>query len=244
MEGRYSAYAVSVSCIKFKLPFGNKSIVPSEIIHRFSPEVFAWFFQNEISFTVMYEGILANIKKHISLSAADEDAFCSLLQFRKLRRRQFLLQAGEISKADSYVVKGCLRAYELDDNGQEHVLQFAIEDWWIGDMYSFLSGASSRLNIDCLEDCELLQLSAPALDELYRRVPAFERYFRIMMQNAFVAGQQRVLSSLSKTAAERYGEFLSKYPSIEQRVPDHQIASYLGIAPQSLSRVRRGFLGK
>lgn len=190
----------------------------------------------------MYTALFRHIERHITLSEQDRAYFQSLMKPRRLRKKQYLLQAGDVSRVDSYVVQGCLRAYEVDGQGREHILQFAVEDWWIGDMYSFLSGEPSQLNIDCLEDCTVVQISRTALEELYHKVPAFERYFRIMVQNAFIAGQQRMLSVLKETAKERYLAFLRKYPAIDQRVPDYQVASFLGITPQSLSRIRKSIL--
>jgi CRP-like cAMP-binding protein len=114
-----------------------------------------------------------------------------------------------------------------------------MEDWWIGDMYSFLSGNPSAFNIDCLEDTEVLQITKPNLDQLYNEVPKMNQYFRLLLEKALITTNQRIIASLRKTAAERYLEFLEKYPHIDQRVSNHQIASFLGITPQSLSRVRR-----
>ena len=127
---------------------------------------------------------------------------------------------------------------EVDEKGQEHIIQFGLEDWWVGDMYSFLTKTPSRTNIDCIEDSEVLQISDKNQDLLLRKVPKLERHFRKLIANAYSAAIQRIYSSLSKPALERYQEFIDKYPHIEQRVPNHYIASYLGITPQSLSRIR------
>lgn len=187
----------------------------------------------------MYEPILTHISKFIQLNESEEKFFISLLRHRKLRKRQFLLQEGDISRQEAFILKGCLRTYEVNENGNEHVLSFAIENWWVGDLYSFIENVPSRYNIDALEPTELLWLDLPSQELLYKEVPKFERYFRLLIQNAFVATQRRVISSISKTAEERYVEFLEKYPTLELRVPQHQIASYLGITPESLSRIRK-----
>lgn len=189
----------------------------------------------------MWESILKSISKHIQLSEEETEYFTSLLTVKKLRKRQYLLQEGDIMRHETFVVKGCLRTYKIDVKGQEHVVHFSIEDWWVGDMYSFLTGTPSRLNIDCLEDTEVIQFSKDALEELYIRVPKFERYFRLLVQNAYITAQNRIVSIMTKSALERYHQFLQNYPTIEQRVPNHQIASFLGITPESLSRLRKQY---
>lgn len=187
----------------------------------------------------MYPLILQNIGRHIALSDSEQAYFLSLLHSKKLRRRQYLLQEGDVSRYENFIAKGCLRAYEVTPNGQEHVIQFGIEDWWIGDMYSFLTETPSKLNIDALENSEILQISKASLELLYQEVPKFERFFRLIIQNAFIATQQRLLSNLTDNASARYLEFLKKYPRIEQRVSNVQIASYLGMSPETLSRIRK-----
>lgn len=184
------------------------------------------------------ELILQNVKKLISLTEAEEQYFLSLLKPRMVRKRQFLLQAGDVCRYEYFVTAGCLRAYYNDDSGQEHNVQFAIEDWWIGDMKSFLTQTPAWLCIDALEDAEVLMLGRESMDALYEQVPAFERYFRIRVQRAFITEQQRISSSLSKTAEDRYIEFIQRYPKLEQRVPQVQVASYLGITPEFLSTIR------
>jgi CRP-like cAMP-binding protein len=189
----------------------------------------------------MWEPILKSISKHIQLTEEETEYFTSLLTVKKLRKRQYLLQEGDVMRHETFVVKGCLRTYETDAKGQEHVIHFSAEDWWVGDMYSFLTGTPSRFNIDCLEDTELIQFTKEHLEELYVKVPKFERYFRLLVQNAYIAAQNRIMSIMTKPALERYHEFLQKYPTIEQRVPNHQIASFLGITPESLSRLRKQY---
>lgn len=187
----------------------------------------------------MYDAILAHISQFITLEPADVDYFTSLLKYRVLRKRHYLVQAGDICKFDSFVVKGCLRTYFVDERGGEHVVQFAVENWWTGDLYSFLTQSPAIYNTDALEDSELLQINQPSLAELYERVPKFERFFRILSQRAFVAAEQRVIATISQTAEERYRHFLERYPGLDQRVPQHLIASYLGFTPEFLSRMRK-----
>ena len=182
--------------------------------------------------------ILENIGKLIKITEAEKTFFLSLLRYRKLRKRQFLLQAEDPCKYEYFVLSGCLRSYYIDDKGQDHVVQFAVEDWWIGDMRAFITQTPAWLNIDALEDTEVLMLGYDALEQLYQKVPAFERYFRIRIQNAFVSEQLRLGNSLSKTAEERYLDFIKRYPQFEQRISQVQIASYLGMTPEFLSTLR------
>lgn len=186
----------------------------------------------------MYDALLKNLSKYVTLTPEEEQVVCSLFTAKKFRRRQYILQEGSVARFETFILSGTTRTYEVDEKGQEHVVQFGLEDWWIGDLYSFLAETPSTYNIDCLDDTVVVQITKPNLEILYEKIPKMERHFRIMIQNAFIAAVSRVASTLTKTAVERYDEFIAKYPHIEQRVPNHQIASYLGITPQSLSRIR------
>ncbi len=190
----------------------------------------------------MYDLILKNLSRFITLTSDEEQYFTSLLKLKKLKKKQYLFQEGDTVRYDYFVNKGCLRTYTIDEKGQEHVVQFSIEDWWTGDMYSFLTQTPARYNIDAIEDTELLCLERNALEELYIKVPKFERFFRLLLQNAFVALQERIIGNLSLTADERYCTFIEKYPLMEKRLPLKQIASYLGITPESLSRIRSSYI--
>ncbi|HEX2533105.1 MAG TPA: Crp/Fnr family transcriptional regulator [Chitinophagaceae bacterium] len=193
----------------------------------------------------MPELILKNIARHIALDPEEEAYFLSVLQPRKLRRRQYLVQAGEPCRYECFVEKGCLRQYFLDDQGQEHVTVFAVEDWWISDMYGLITGKPSLTYVDAVEESELLLIEQAAFETLLVRVPKFERFFRILLQRAYVANQVRIIENLSLPAEERYRRFVERHPQLEQRVPQRQIASYLGITPESLSRLRhQGAKGK
>lgn len=183
--------------------------------------------------------ILRNVSRHITLTADEEMILRSLLGYRRIRRRQYLLQEGDICRHENYVLSGCLRAYYVDDEGFEHITQFAIEDWWISDLGSFLTQTPATLTIDALEDSEVLQIDLPSLEQLYTKVPKFERFFRILLQNAFVAQQRRILDGIALTAEERYHEFASRYPGFLRRIPQKHVAAYLGITPEFLSRIRR-----
>jgi len=192
----------------------------------------------------MYELILKNISRYIQLTKEETEYFTSLLKEKKLRRKQYLLQEGDICRHENFVVQGCLRTYHIDSKGQEHIVQFAVEDWWIGDMYSFLTQKPSRYAIDALEDSVVLSIEKKSMDELYIKVPKFEKFYRHLLQNAFIALQERITSNISETGEERYRKFQLKYSKIEERVPQRMIASFLGLTPESLSRIRRQFTDK
>ncbi|MES1224306.1 MAG: cyclic nucleotide-binding domain-containing protein, partial [Bacteroidota bacterium] len=137
----------------------------------------------------MHDLVLKNISRYIQLTKEETDYFISLLKEKKIRRKQYLLQEGDVCHYEYFVTKGCLRTYQLDQKGQEYIVQFAIEDWWIGDMYSFITQKPSKYNIDALEDSVVLAIEKKLLDELYIRVPKFEKFFRHLLQNAFIALQ-------------------------------------------------------
>ena len=187
----------------------------------------------------MFEALDLHVEKHVILSDEEKDIFHQRIVPRKLRKRQFLIQQGDTVEYEYFVKSGCLKTYEVDDQGDEHVIQFAIEDWWVSDFKAFYKGERATLNIECLENCELLGLHKDDLEVLFQKVPKFERFFRIKLTNAFVALQERILSSMEKSSTERYTDFRRTYPNIEQRVPNYLIANYLGIQPESLSRLRR-----
>jgi CRP-like cAMP-binding protein len=188
----------------------------------------------------MWELLLNNFaNRNVLLTPEETDILQTLFVHKKYRKHQYLLQEGEICRYENFVIKGMTRKYQVDEKGQEHILLFAPEDWWTGDLYSFLTGNPTCYNIDCLEDTEVLRISKTDLDQLYEKVPKMNLYFRILFQNSIIAYNKRIGSALSKDGQERYAEFLNRYPDIEQRVPNHQIASFLGLTPQSLSRIRK-----
>ncbi len=182
--------------------------------------------------------LMGNIRRHIDPTPEEEAYFLALLQPAQVKKRRFLLQPGEVCLHSAFVTGGCMRGYTLDDNGFEHILQFAPEGWWIADMYSFLSGRPGQLYIDALEPTELLLLSKNDQEQLYVRVPKFERFFRIIIEKSLVASRQRILDNMSQTAAQRYEQFCSQYPSLIHRLPQKQIAAYIGVTPEFLSKLR------
>lgn len=188
--------------------------------------------------------ILQNISRHISLDAIEENYFLSMLKPISINRKDFLLQAGEVCRYEYFITKGCLRCYHIDEEGTEHIILFAPEDWWIGDLYSLLTQTPARLHIDALENTEILAIAREDMEVLYERVPKFERFFRIIFQRAFIAQEQRIIQNLSSTAEERYEAFKLKYPGLVQRIAQKQIAAFLGITPVFLSMLRRKAISK
>lgn len=192
----------------------------------------------------MYEVLRAHIQKRIQISEEEFEVARTFFTPKKLRRGQFLLHAGESFKSIAFVETGCLRQYYIDAKGEEHVVQFAIEDWWISDMYSTLTGTPATYNIDALEISEVLLFERSRLEEVCQRIPQFERFFRLLLEGAFIAKERRIAASIGLSAEEQYLNMLDMYPKIVQRVAQNQIASYLGITPQSLSRIRKDLAGK
>jgi CRP-like cAMP-binding protein len=180
-----------------------------------------------------------HIQKRVGLSNGECSKCLSFFTPKKVRKKQFFLQEGDVCRNIAFVTSGLLRVYSIDHKGEEHIAQFAPEDWWISDLYSFLSGTPSKENIDALEDSEILLLDRASRDALLDAVPKMERFFRLLMEANLVATRRRVVSLISDTAEQRYLAFLKAYPNLVERVPLNQIASYLGITPQSLSRIRK-----
>jgi CRP/FNR family cyclic AMP-dependent transcriptional regulator len=193
---------------------------------------------NPSTIQLMFDQIDQYVARCLDLREEELAFFHSILKPVSLRKKDWLLREGEIGEYEAFVVKGCLRKYCIDDDGSEIVLQFAVEDWWIGDMDSFVQQIPSQVNIQALEDSELLLIHHDDKEHLFQKVPAFERMFRLMVQRSLVVLQDRFVATLAQPADIRYQAFIEKYPDIVRRVPQHYIASYLGISPEFLSRVR------
>ena len=185
----------------------------------------------------MFEYLHQKISETITITGEEFDFAKTLFIPKKLRKRRFLMGEGDICKYTVFVEKGLLRSYTVDDKGAEHILQFAREGWWSGDLYSFLTAEPSSYYIEALEDSELFLITKPSWDLLLEKVPAFERFFRILIQNNLIATQRRLMETLSETAEEKYNRLLRDHPDVVQRVPQHMIASYIGITRETLSRI-------
>lgn len=191
----------------------------------------------------MYTHLLAHISKHVALDADERALVTTFFEPRQLKRKALLLEQGQVSTYEAYVNKGCLRAFYTDDKGEEHLIRFAVEDWWMGELSSFHTQTPSLYTIEALEDCHLLLYTRPGKDALLDRLPKLEKFFRLLYQTSTMALQRRIIHHVSQTAEERYTEFTAMYPRLDQRLPQYMVASYLGITPQYLSQIRRKFAG-
>ncbi len=186
----------------------------------------------------MTQLFIDNIEKYFTLSEVEKETILGLTQIKKLRKKEFLLQEGEVSKCSAFVLSGCLRSYFVDTNGFEHILQFAKEDWWITDMMSITTQTAANLNIDAIQDSELLILTRENQLELFEKCPKMEKYFRIITEKGMANIQTRLLENMSLPAVQRYKNLTKKYPKIVEKVPQKLIASFLGITPEFLSKLR------
>ena len=183
--------------------------------------------------------ILNNIGRYVALNTEEKNAFRKILKKTRIRKRQFIVQPGFVCNHQNYVIKGTLRAYFLDDNGNDYTLQFAIEDWFISDFNSYISQSPASLFVEAIEDSVVFQLEYDLVEQLCKKYPRFERFFRMVAQRSFAFAQRRILSNLGKTAEERYLEFLDMYPDVVRRVPQYALASYLGMSAEFLSKIRK-----
>lgn len=187
----------------------------------------------------VYEQLLKTVQQKVTLTSDEAELLKQFFTPKKVRKRQYMLNEGEVCKYNLFVAKGLLRAFGVEENGYEQVVQFAVEGWWISDLNSFFSGDVAVYNIEALEDCELLLLTRQSMDEMLEKLPKMERYFRLLMQNHIVALRQRIIASQRHSAEERYIRLIEGFPTILVRVPQQYIASYLGMTPETLSRVRK-----
>ena len=189
-------------------------------------------------FFIMYELFFKKLREKITLTQEEEELFKTYLTPKKLRRKQYLLQEGDVCKYTAFVEKGILRLYTIGEKGNEQIVQFALEGWFIADMFSFISGEPATQNIDALEDAELILISKSAEEEILNKIPQYEHFIRLQIQGAYLALQKRLSAMFNLTTEEKYTRLLNSYPDIVQRVPQHMIASYLGLTPETLSRAR------
>jgi len=177
--------------------------------------------------------------KLLPLNKEEQSVVEEVFKERKVKRRELILQEGDTSRYNTFIVEGCFKMYYVDEKGKEHNLQFAIENWWIGDISSFYTGEPSKLNVEALENSTILQIKKENQERLFVDYPKFNRIFRVLAENAMVSMQRRVLNDISSTAEERYLDFLKRYPQFFNRISNVQIASYLGVTPEFLSAIRK-----
>jgi len=188
--------------------------------------------------------ILDNINKIVTLTPEEALLFLSKTEVKTYKAKTIIVNAGEISQYSYFVNSGLLRSFNINDNIVEHVLSFACEGWWIGDMYSLLSQKPGNLFIEVLEDAQVVLLSKENQEILYQQIPKLERFFRILTENSLIAHQERLMDNLSLSAEERFEKFCKRYPTVIQRVPQKQITSYIGVTPEFFSKMKSRLLKK
>lgn len=186
----------------------------------------------------MIDVFIQYLRQRITLTEPEIDRIRTLSTVKKLRKKQYLLQEGDVWVYNAFVAKGCMRSYAVDEKGLEHVMGFAVENWWIGDRESLLSGLPSRFNIDAIEDSEVVLIKNDHFDLIAQEIPAFREMINAILQKSFVVSQNRIHAAISYSAEEKYLNFIRQFPAFAQRVPQSMIASFLGITPETLSRVR------
>lgn len=182
--------------------------------------------------------LLDYIAQHTPLTDQERFIVVSKFKIKKYLKGQFVVQNGDTSKYESFVLSGSLKTFYIDNDGQEHIVMFAIENWWTADLGSFITQTPADYNVQCLENSVLAQVHYEDLQQLYIQIPKLERFFRIIIEKAFVSAQKRIVNNFSLPAKERYLQFREQYPQVEQRVPQYMIASYLGITKEFLSKIR------
>ena len=186
--------------------------------------------------------IIDNIEKHVTLTPEEKELFLSKIEIQEYKAKTILLNSGQVCKYTYFVNSGILRSFNINDNIVEHVLSFACQGWWIGDMYSLISQKPGNLFIEVLEDAELVLLSKENQDQLYIEIPKLERFFRILTENSLVANQERLMDNLSLPAEERFEKFNKRFASLIHKIPQKQIASYIGVTPEFFSKMKSRLL--
>lgn len=180
----------------------------------------------------------------ITLSAGETEQIMQVCIAKKVRKRQLLLQEGDVWRFNVFVSNGFLRTYSIDNKGNEHILNFSPENYWTGDRESLTTGKPSRFNIEAIEDTDVVLITKDNFDQLCRAIPQLNDLVNAILHKSFIVSQDRIHAGISLSAEEKYQKFLDEYPQIANRVPQHMIASYIGITPETLTRIRRSNTGK
>jgi len=188
--------------------------------------------------------LISHFNSYLALSNEEIEAVTKRATERKIKRRQYILQEGDLCKHYNFIVSGCFKMYSVDNNGKEHNIQFGAENNWLTDIGSLHSKKTSKLFIEAIEPSTILQIELKDLVFLYNSHPKFNLIFRVIIENSFIELQNRVLQNISNTAEERYISFLNQYPNLSNRLPNTQIASFLGITPEFLSNIRKSIVTK
>lgn len=188
--------------------------------------------------------LLDYISNYISLTEEEEAFLISKVTYRKYLKGQYILQQGDVCKHQCFVISGCTKTFHVDDNGQEHIVMFSIENWWTSDMGSFITQTPADYNIQCIDNSELIMFSYDIIEDIYSEIPKLERFFRQIIERALVASQKRIVRSFSLSAKDRYLYFRNQYPKIEKLIPQYMVASYLGITKEFLSKIKKQLLAE
>ena len=186
----------------------------------------------------MQENLLNHIRRYVPLNDDEAETILSSIHCRQVKKKEQLLREGQICTANYFVVKGCLRLYVINGKGVEQIIQFGIDNWWISDYISFDRHSPSGFYIQDVENSEIISIDRSAQDELFKKIPQLERYFRIVFQRAYAASLMRIQYIFCKTKEERYHHFNNQFPEFVQRVPQYMLASFLGFTPEFLSKTR------
>ena len=192
----------------------------------------------------MTESLKKHIREYIEISDEKLQKYCSAFTVQKIKKKDFLLKEGDICEAEGFVLSGCFKVFRTDSNADDQILYFAVEDWWISDSDSFINQIPSQLNIQAIEDSEILLISKEDKERLYLEIPEIEKLMRLKFQMSIIALQRRIIDNLSKPSDERYQDFLNKYPKTAHRLTNIQIAAYLGVTPEFISRIRRKIVSR
>ena len=187
----------------------------------------------------IYDQLKAHIKTRVTITEEDLEEFAESFKVLKVKKRQFIVQPEFVSKSRFYVVQGSFRAYVIGDTGQEHTIQFAIDDWWISDYNSYIFQQPASMFVMALEDSTLLMINYEEEQLLKKRKHVFEKYFCILAEHTAAYMARRVIVNLTKTAEQRFEIFLSRYPDVVNKVPQYSLASFLGMTPEYLSKLRK-----
>jgi len=192
----------------------------------------------------MPQALGEHIQRYIPISNIEFEAIYHAMKREMFKKRETIVRSGEPCEHFYFVLSGSLRTFTTDDRGHEHIFHLAFEDWWASDLFSFITGDPSFFSMEALEDTEVLAIHRDDYEVLLSGYPKFERFFRLLMQNAYVASQKRTMDIMSLSAEKRYLELVKRYPQMELRVAQHHVASFLGITPEALSRIKRGLIEK
>jgi len=190
----------------------------------------------------MYEIIFKHIEEKVQLTPEDKELIQTFFKPKKLKKKQFLVVEGHVCSYLIFVSKGLLKSYNVDEKGNEHINQFSPEGWWTSDMSSFFSGGISFYSIDAMENSDVLLITSEDFEDLTVKVPIMERYFRLLFQNSLITKERRLISSHTHTAEEKYRHLLESNPDLINRIPQNLLASYLGLSPETLSRLKKNIV--